>query len=134
MEMGAAVLVNGTDQLLGIVDLANRRDGKAAEMGLYEERLRVAVGNAADSHIALKLLDVALKLCPEGRILDVVNRAGEPVRSIHCHTSALGPQMGMIVRAEKKIQHTACLRCYSENTAHAIITSVVSRPAFAGTG
>ena len=62
-------------------------------MGLYEKRLRVAVGNTADSHIALKLLDVALKLRPEGRILDVVNRAGESVRSINRHTSALGSQM-----------------------------------------
>ena len=131
-KMGAAVLVDGADELVGIVDLADGRDGKAAEMGLHEQRLGVAVGNAADAEISLKLLDVPLELRAEGGILNVVNRAGEAVRPVYRHTAALRSQMGMVIRSEEEIQNAARFRCYSKKSAHAIITSVVSAPSGAG--
>ena len=117
-KVGAAVLIYRADQILFVVHLADGGDGKAAQVRLYEKRLGIAVRNAADAHGALQFLNVALKLRAERGVFDVVYGTAEPIRPVNGHTTALRPQMGMIIRSEEQIQHTTGLRHDSKHTAH----------------
>ena len=96
--------------LLGVVDLPDGGDGKGAVMGADDQRLRLVVGNASDSEIALHLIGFPVKFCPERRVFYIVDGAVEAViPAVYGHARPAGSQMGMVVRPEEKIEYAVFL-------------------------
>ena len=107
------------DQSVGIVDAAHRGDGVQTEMGTDQQRLRIGVTDTADAAAAVEVLKILLELGTEGRILNVVDLALEPVSSvINSDAATTGTQMSVIVYAEIQIQYAVSFRDSSEKAAH----------------
>ena len=116
--MDMAILIGFGHQLVYIVDFPHRGDGVASQMGLDQQGLRFVVGNTADAQIALQLLQISVKFRAEGRVLDIMDRAGKALFPVYGHAAPLGSKMGVIVHAKKQIQRTALLRYNSEYSTH----------------
>ena len=97
-----AILINTPQQFIKIVDLADRRDGKTAKMGLYQQGLRLKVRDTADSKISLHLFHITLEFRTERRVLNVVDRTVESSLAVCCHTSSSGSKMRVIIYSIKK--------------------------------
>ena len=100
--MGGTVLVNFLYQCIKVVDLADCRDCKAAQMRLNQQRLRLEVGNTSDTEIALHLVDIPLKLGAERGIFDVVDCTVKAALAVSCHAAASCAEMRMVINAIKK--------------------------------
>ena len=107
-----------SEQLLLIIDLPYRNNGKASVVRLDQERLRLIVRDTADPKIAFHLLHIPLKLCPERRILYIMDRAAEFTVAVCGHSASSRPQMGMVIHPVKKLQYAVFLRCNSKKSAH----------------
>ena len=106
-------------QLVGVVDDADRHDGVQAQMGAHEQRLRVAVADAAEPRVAAEVREVPLKLRPKGRIFNVVYLALEALLLVKEHHSAAArAEVRMIVRAEEDIQRDIAVRDRAEKAPH----------------
>ena len=106
-------------QLVGVVDDADRHDGVQAQMGAHEQRLGVAVADAAEPRVAAEVREVPLKLRPKGRIFNVVYLALEALLLVKEHHSAAArAEVRMIVRAEKDIQRDIAVRDRAEKAPH----------------
>ena len=108
----------GADDLLHIIDAADRRDGEAAERRLHQQRLRLGIRDAADAHFAVELLYIPLEFGAKRGVLDIMYGAVEAAFSIHGHSAPLGAEVGVVIGAEKQIQHTILFRNDAKNSAH----------------
>ena len=116
------------DEGLGVVDKTNGADGVTAQIGTDENGLGISVRNAADGGGAGHFFQNPLEFSPEGRIFNVVYFPLEALfRVIGSHAAPAGSQMGMIVRAEKHIQHAVFAGSCSKKTTHGV-SSFVSGP------
>ena len=61
--MSVAVVVTLVYKLVGVVDFSDGCNCKASEVRMNKKRLWLKIGNTAYSEVALKLLNVTLKLC-----------------------------------------------------------------------
>ena len=64
-EAPLLVYVCGEVMTPGVYELADGCDGKAAEMGLHQQGLRLVVRNASDSQISFQFFHIPLKFCTE---------------------------------------------------------------------
>ena len=88
-------------------------------MGAHEQRLRVAVADAAEPRVAAEVREVPLKLRPKGRIFNVVYLALEALLLVKEHHSAAArAEVRMIVRAEEDIQRDIAVRDRAEKAPH----------------
>ena len=116
--MGPSVAVRFLQDLFLIVDLTHRRDGKAAQMGLQKQRLRLIIRNAADPQISFQFLHIPFKLGTERRILYIMDRAVKPVFTVNSHSASSRAEMRMVVHAVEKLQHTILFRCNAKKSTH----------------
>ena len=100
------------DQSIFIIDASDRRDCIRAMVRTDEQWLRLVVGNGSDSHAAMHLIYISLKLCSERAVLNVVYRSVETVFFIvDHHAGSSGSQMRMIVCTEKQIKNAVFCLC-----------------------
>ena len=95
--MGTPLVIHLFAKLVQVVNLADRRNRKAPQVRLNQQRLRLIVGNTADAQVSFQFLHVLLKLRAERRILNIVNRPLESLLPVHRHAAAPRSQMGMVV-------------------------------------
>ena len=106
-------------QLVGIVDDADRYDGVEAQMRAHEQRLGVAVADAAEARVTAEVRKVALELRPEGRVLNIMDLPLEALFPVkENHTTPACAEVGMVVRAEKDVQGNIAVGYRSEKAAH----------------
>ena len=118
-ELGIVVAEVALDQVVGIVDDADRRDRKEAEMGPQEQRLRIVVRNAADAAVALHVRNVRLEAGAERRVRDVVDLTLEALlRVVDRHAAELGAEVGVVVDAEEGVENDVALGYSAEEAAH----------------
>ena len=87
-------------------------------MGPHQQGLGVRVADAADAAVAVELGDILLKFGPEGGVLNIVDLALEAVLLIvYDHASPAGAQVGVVVHAEKDVEHAIPLGDCSEKSA-----------------
>ena len=104
VEMTAAEGQILADELIGVVDDADGTDGVDTQIGPDEQRLGIAVADAADCGVAGHLVENALKLGPERSVFNVVDLPLETdLCIIGCHAAPAGAEVGMVVSAEKDI-------------------------------
>ena len=113
-----AVFKDFFNYFLCVVDFADRRYRKGAVVRADKDGLRLKVGNAADAELALKLVQLMLKLCAKRAFLYAVYGFTELPVTVNRHTRAARTEVRMIVNAEKKIERAAFLRSNSEKTTH----------------
>ena len=118
LEMSRTVLIDLADQFLEIVDLSHRRDGKAAEVGLDQQRLRFIIRNAGNTQIALHAACVPLELGAERRVFDIVDRTVKSTGAVYRHAAAACAEVRVVVHAIKQIEYTVVFRCYAKKSAH----------------
>ncbi len=110
-------------QPVRIVDLSHRADSISTVMRTDQQRLRLIIGNTADSKLPVHIVDILVKLGSKRSVLDIVNRPLKPARFVvNCHSGTSRPQMGMIIRPKKQIKHTILFGCNSKKTAHFCLT------------
>ena len=106
-------------QLVGIVDDADRYDGVEAQMRAHEQRLGVAVADAAEARVTAEVRKVALELRPEGRVLNIMDLPLEALFLVkENHTTPACAEVGMVVRAEKDVQGDIAVRYRAKKAAH----------------
>ena len=121
IEMPAAEGQILVDQRIRILNHAGHADGVGAQAGADQQRLGIRVRNAAHGRGAPHFLKDMLKLRPEGCVLNVVNLPLQPdLRIPGRHSGPLGAQMGMIIHAEKGIQHAVPRGSNAKESAHRI--------------
>ena len=81
------------------------RDGESAERGAHHERLRVGVGNHAESYVPGEISYVPLEFGTERGVLDVVYGTLESLASQYAHPATVSAEMRMIIRAEEQIAY-----------------------------
>ena len=82
---------------------AGSTDDEASNAEIYGDKS----DNTADSEIAVHLIDILVKLCPEGRIFYIMNGSVVPVLpAVNCHPGTPCTEMGMIICSEKQIKYT----------------------------
>ena len=113
-----AVFEDFFNDLVCVVDLAHRRYREGTVVRADKDGLRLKIRNAADAELALKLVQLMLKLCAERAFLYAVYGLAELPVTVNRHTRAARTEVRMIVNAEKKIERAAFLRSNSEKTTH----------------
>jgi hypothetical protein len=108
-ELDPPVLKRPGDELFGVLHRPHSHDGEPAQVRLDEERLAVGVADDADAAPALELRHLGVELGPELVVLDAVNDPGEPVAAVDGQPAALGPEVGVIVRAVEKVADAVAL-------------------------
>lgn len=89
-------------------------------MRTNEQRLRVAIGNAADATGAFEGCEVFLEFGAERGVLHVVNLALEAAfLAEDDHTRALRSQVGVVINSEEHVQTHVSVRNCTEISAHA---------------
>ena len=107
--------------LIGVIDLADGRNGEGAVMRTHQNRLCFIIGDAADAERAVHRLRFRCKLRAERSVFNVVNglvKAG--LRAVNRHARAACAEVGVVINAEKKVENAVSLRCCAEKTAHKI--------------
>ena len=118
-ELGLGFLEVPLDQRLGILDDADRGDGKEPQVRAHEQRLRIVVADAADPHVTGHLAHLVFELRPEGRVRDVVDLPLKALfRTVDHHAAVAGAKVRVIVNAKKHVQNAVALGHGSEKTAH----------------
>ena len=93
-KMDVTVFISGSDQFLFIVDLSYCGNGITAQMGLDQQGLGIAVRDTSDPHRACKLIQIAVELCAEGGIFNIVNGSGKASSFfIYSHAPSSGSKM-----------------------------------------
>ena len=106
-------------QLVGIVDDTDRHDGVEAQMRAHEQRLGVAVADAAKARVTAEIRKVALELRPEGGVLNIMDLPLEALFPVkENHTTPACAEVGMIVRAKEDVQGNIAVGYRSEKAAH----------------
>ena len=124
VEMPAGLAEVAVDQLVGIVDHPDDRNGIRAVLRIDEQRLRVVIADDADGRGTFHFLKHVLKLGAERGILNVVDRplqTGFPV--IRRHSCATGAEVGMVIGSEKYVGDGILFANSAEKSAHRLLLS-----------
>ena len=108
-------------QRIDIVDFGHRDDGKAPQVGVNDERLRIGVADDADARGAsLETAERALELGTEVRVFKVVYGTCETAFAavIHCHTATARAEVRVIIRSVEDIGHAVVPRHSAKEAAH----------------
>ena len=116
--MGTGLFHNAGHQLIHVIDFADGGNGIGSVVGTDDQRLGFKIGNAANTQIALHVMDVIVKLGTEGRILNIVDGPVEAILPVHRQAGPAGSQMGMVICAEKQIKHAIFFGYNAKITAH----------------
>ena len=87
-------------------------------VGTDDQGLGFKIGNAADTQIALHVMDVIIELGTERRILNIVDGPVKAILPVHRQAGPAGSQMGMVICAEKQIKHAIFFGYNAKITAH----------------
>ena len=88
-------------------------------MGPDQQGLGIAVADAADAAVSVKLRQVLFKLGAEGGVFNGVDLPLETVFwVVDDHAAPAGPQMGVVVHAEEDIQSDVLPGDCAKKTAH----------------
>ena len=119
IEVATAVGQTQLDQLFGIVDHTNSRDGIGTQAGPYEHRLRIRIADTADHGSSLHLAENMLKFRPERCIFNAVDLSLQAdFFIVGSHTAPTGAEVRMVVHTEKHIHHTIVFGCDSKKSSH----------------
>ncbi len=82
-------------ELLNVVDLCYRDNGKFPEMRVDDDWLGIIVADHPDAVVASKLLKLILELCAEISVFDTVDAAAETMTFciVSRHTCTARPKM-----------------------------------------
>ena len=114
-------------QLFGVLDHADGGNGIRAQVGIDDQRLVFIVADHANALSALHFQNIVLELGPELRVGDVVNEPGERAGVSDRQPAPLRAQVGMIVRAVKKVRNAVLFGNHAEKTAHFNLRMLVNR-------
>ena len=118
-KLRAALLEIRLDQLVGVIDDADRGDGERPVLAAHQKRLRIGVADAPDTARAVKALEVLVEARAERRVLDGVNFFLKPARPLaEHHARSTRAQMRMVVDAKKHIEYHVAARSRPKETAH----------------
>ena len=106
-------------QLFGVVDQAHGGNGEHTQMGPYQQRLGIGVGNAADTTVAGELVQIIFKFGTEGGVLDIMDLPLEALDTvIEGHAAPAGTQVRVIIRSEKYVVLTVFAGNRPEKSTH----------------
>ena len=98
------------NELLRVVDYADGRYSIKTEMRADEQRLRISVAYASNAAAAFEIAKIIFEFRPERGVFDVVDLALKAsISIIDGHSAAASAEMGMIVYAEKNVEHAISL-------------------------
>ena len=117
-EVGGAVGEGLGHQCLGVVDAAHGGDGEVAQVGAHDQRLGLVIGDAADAHVALHVVDIPLKLGAEGGVFDVVDGSLEAVLTVDDHAATAGAQVRVVIGAKEQVKHAVVLQRHAKESTH----------------
>lgn len=88
-------------------------------MRAHEQRLGVAVADAAKARVTTEIRKIALELRPKGRVLNIMDLPLEALFLVkENHTTPACAEVGMVVRAEKDVQGDLAVRYPRQKAAH----------------
>ena len=89
LQIVVVLVEDQLSQRILVVDLADRAEGKAAQVAADQQRLGFKIGDTGDTNAAAHLIDIFFKLGAERRVFDVVDLSLEAdLTIIHGHTAA----------------------------------------------
>ena len=116
-------------QLFGVVDDAHGGDGEHPQVGAHQQRLRVGVGNAADTGVSAEFGHVVVKFRAEGGVFNAVDLPLEALLLIvEGKPCPAGAEVGVVVRAEENVVNAILMGNRPEETAHCFSSLSRSAP------
>ena len=111
------------NQILDIVDFPDRHNCEDPEVGSDDQRLILVIADDADSAFPAEMGKIIVKFGTELGIGDVVDGAHDrAVRTEHGKTSALGPEMRVVIGSVKQIRYAVFLCNRSKKSSHSSLS------------
>ena len=121
-EVTALILQDQFDQLLHIVDSADRDNGKVSKLAADDQRLRIGIADTADADMNLILVSHAVhrvfKFCPELGVLQSVDRSVPAITGVNRHSAVFRAKVRMVIDTEIQIKRAIVLGIDAEKASH----------------